>query len=97
MKLNIIISTFSQLQANLAGFYRSSYFDSINNVTKTIGTTQFESTDARRAFPCFDEPDMKAVFTTKLGRKKNMITLSNMESFAGEVIKSGFYLIIPIL
>ena len=31
---------FSQLQDNLAGFYRSSYVDRINNVTKTIGTTQ---------------------------------------------------------
>ncbi|XP_023321022.1 aminopeptidase N [Eurytemora carolleeae] len=78
LPLTISFHFISQLQDNLAGFYRSSYYDNLANVTKTIATTQFESTDARRAFPCFDEPDMKANFTIGLGRKKNMISLSNM-------------------
>ena len=49
------------LNDKLHGFYRSTFTDD-DGVTHTIATTQFEATDARRAFPCFDEPDRKAVF-----------------------------------
>ncbi|KAF6203836.1 hypothetical protein GE061_002171 [Apolygus lucorum] len=60
----------------LQGFYRSSYVN--NNVTWWIATTQFQSTDARRAFPCFDEPALKAKFTIHIGRPSNMKAISNM-------------------
>lgn len=48
----------------LRGFYKSTY--SINGETRHIATTQFEATDARRAFPCFDEPAQKAIFDVTL-------------------------------
>jgi Aminopeptidase N len=52
------------LNDNMAGFYRSSY--KVNGETKYIASTQMEPTDCRRAFPCFDEPALKAKFTVTL-------------------------------
>ena len=43
------------LNDQLVGFYRSTFIDP-EGTTRTIATTQMEATDARRAFPCFDEP-----------------------------------------
>eukprot|EP00698_Gefionella_okellyi_P021321 TRINITY_DN6885_c0_g1_i1.p1 TRINITY_DN6885_c0_g1~~TRINITY_DN6885_c0_g1_i1.p1 ORF type:complete len:969 (+),score=237.71 TRINITY_DN6885_c0_g1_i1:199-2907(+) len=61
----------------LRGFYRSSY--TANGVTKYIGVTQFEPTDARRAFPCFDEPALKAHFTISIEAESTRTVLSNMQ------------------
>jgi aminopeptidase 2 len=40
----------------MAGFYRSGYTDSNGN-KKYLVVTQFEATDCRRCFPCWDEVD----------------------------------------
>jgi puromycin-sensitive aminopeptidase len=53
------------LNEQLRGFYRATFTDPAGT-THTIATTQFESTDARRAFPCFDEPAFKATFEVTL-------------------------------
>jgi puromycin-sensitive aminopeptidase len=52
------------INETLRGFYKSTY--EIEGVTKHIATTQFEATDARRAFPSFDEPAHKAIFDVTL-------------------------------
>merc|ERR1712013_314198 len=75
-KLQLSIFFTGVLNDELAGFYRSSYTE--NGEKKWIATTQFEATDARRAFPCFDEPAMKAVFQINLGRLPSMSSTSNM-------------------
>lgn len=61
----------------MAGFYRSKYIDNNGN-EKYMVTTQFEATDARRAFPCGDEPSLKATFDITLHVPRNLTALSNM-------------------
>ena len=52
----------AHLKDNLKGFYRSVYTDPVTNTTEYVAVTQFQATDARRAFPCFDEPGVKAAY-----------------------------------
>jgi puromycin-sensitive aminopeptidase len=64
------------LNDKLRGFYRSTFTDP-SGATRTIATTQMESTDARRAFPCWDEPDRKAVFEVTLVVDDGLAAFSN--------------------
>ncbi len=64
------------LNDKLRGFYLSRFTDSEGN-ERLIATTQFESTDARRAFPCFDEPDFKAVYGVTLTVPEDLFAVSN--------------------
>ena len=65
------------LNDRLHGFYRSSYEDENGN-QKIMACTQFEPTDARRAFPCWDEPEIKSTFEIMLSVPKEMEAISNM-------------------
>lgn len=70
----------------MAGFYRSKYKPAVEpakGVPKDaeyhyMGSTQFESSDARRAFPCFDEPNLKASFDFEIEIPDDLVALSNM-------------------
>src|SRR3990167_2930864 len=63
------------LNDKMRGFYRSRYY--IDGKEHHMATTQFEATDARRAFPCFDEPAQKAVFHVSLVVSKGKTAISN--------------------
>ncbi|KAM9532604.1 aminopeptidase N isoform 2-T2 [Guaruba guarouba] len=65
-----------ELADDLAGFYRSEYVD--ESGTKVVATTQMQAADARKAFPCFDEPAMKANFTVTLIHPSDHEAISNM-------------------
>ena len=72
------------LNDQLRGFYLSHYTD-IDGNERQLATTQFEATDARRAFPCWDEPSLKATFALTLVVPSDLSAVSNMpivEEFA---------------
>ncbi|XP_030574026.1 aminopeptidase Ey-like isoform X2 [Archocentrus centrarchus] len=64
-----------ELADNLEGFYRSEYTE--DGVKKVVATSQMQPTYARKAFPCFDEPAMKAVFSVTIIHTRDTVALSN--------------------
>lgn len=70
------IDFIGKLNDKLVGFYRSKY--KYKGKEKHLATTQFEAADARRAFPCWDEPDAKATFDVSLIVENNYTAISNM-------------------
>jgi len=76
------------LNDKLHGFYRSTY-TAMDGEGKTIATTQFEATDARRAFPCWDEPDLKATFSVELTVEDHLLALSNAAEISRVSLPSG--------
>jgi len=64
------------LNDKLHGFYRSTFADA-EGVERVIATTQFEATSARRAFPCWDEPEFKATFGVTLVVPDDLFAVSN--------------------
>ena len=78
----LLCSFTGTLNDKLRGFYRSTWTDE-EGAEKVIATTQFESTNARRAFPCFDEPDLKASFGVTLRVDRSLMAIS-----CGELVSS---------
>ncbi|XP_074487623.1 aminopeptidase N-like isoform X1 [Sebastes fasciatus] len=64
-----------ELADDLAGFYRSEYEE--DGVRKIVATSQMHPTHARKTFPCFDEPAMKAFFYITLIHPRETVALSN--------------------
>ncbi|HTW98043.1 MAG TPA: M1 family metallopeptidase, partial [Acidimicrobiales bacterium] len=76
------------LNDRLCGFYRS-VFTGEDGTEQVIATTQFQETDARRAFPCLDEPDRKAVFSITLDEPPGMLAVSNGAEISATPLPSG--------
>ncbi|XP_060526595.1 aminopeptidase N-like [Cylas formicarius] len=92
-RYEIFIRFRGKLDDGLAGFYRSSYVDKQSKEKRWLGVTQFEAISARRAFPCLDEPEMKATFDISIARKEGYRAISNMPLLTTEPVKekAGWY------
>ncbi len=75
-KALLIIDFEGILNDKLVGFYRSKY--KYKGKERHLATTQFEAADARRAFPCWDEPEAKATFDVSLVVDNKLNVISNM-------------------
>ncbi|XP_032189043.1 glutamyl aminopeptidase [Mustela erminea] len=64
------------LNGSLVGFYRTTYEE--DGQIKSIAATDHEPTDARKSFPCFDEPNKKATYTISIIHPKEYQAVSNM-------------------
>ncbi|KAF8841202.1 hypothetical protein BDN67DRAFT_902084 [Paxillus ammoniavirescens] len=72
-----------KLTGAMMGYYKSTYEQ--DGATKVHSLTQFEPTAARRAFPCWDEPLLKATFAITMISRADTVNLSNM-SVASEMV-----------
>ncbi|XP_076438567.1 glutamyl aminopeptidase-like [Babylonia areolata] len=66
-----------KIRDDLRGLYQSSYRTADGQV-KHLVSSQLQSTDARRVFPCFDEPDFKATFAISIIHQRGYQAFSNM-------------------
>ncbi len=79
------------LADTMRGFYKSQYL--VDGENRWMATTQFEATDARRAFPCFDEPAQKAVFDVHLVIPNNKTAISNTLPHTVKEHESGYKIV----
>ncbi|CAN5182910.1 M1 family metallopeptidase [soil metagenome] len=76
------------LNDKLVGFYRSTFTDE-SGTEHVIATSQMEATHARKAFPCWDEPDLKATFAVTLVVPDGLAVLSNGAELSDETAGDG--------
>ncbi|KAJ6455781.1 leucyl aminopeptidase [Mycena sanguinolenta] len=82
----------AQLQVAFNGPLRSSmtgYYVATWEGTKHYALTQFEPTDARAVFPCWDEPLLKATFNITMVSHADTVNLSNMPAISEEIYTPG--------
>ena len=71
----LVVDYVGEINSRMAGFYRSRYVR--DGKERYAAVTQFEESDARRAFPCFDHPSVKATFEVEMMIDAGLTALSN--------------------
>lgn len=91
-KVLVVINYIGQLRDDNKGFYRSSYTDK-DGKKVWIASTQFQSTDARHAFPCYDEPQIRTPFVIKIQHDASYNAVSNWPLNTKSPIGGGNYIL----
>ena len=84
----LIINYKGNLNSDMAGFYRSKYKDHCGK-EQYMASTQFEALDARRAFPCWDEPAVKAVFILTMIVPEDLTAVANMPETSCSLLQNN--------
>lgn len=88
LRYYVTIDFQAKLADGFEGFYKSTY-RTLGGETRIVAVTDFEPTEARMAFPCFDEPLFKANFSIKIRRESRHIALSNMPKVKTIALEGG--------
>ncbi|GJQ73764.1 hypothetical protein Trydic_g18705 [Trypoxylus dichotomus] len=101
--INTNLTLFMTFSGNLSngnvGYYRASYVNEANEVSH-MAITHLEATNARRAFPCFDQPNYKARFQITLRRATRYITASNarlVQTLIANDVATDIYDVTPVM
>jgi tricorn protease interacting factor F2/3 len=86
-KIRLKIDYQGSINDKMAGFYRSKY--TYQGETRFIAVTQFEESDARRAFPCMDHPAKKATFDIKIDVDNELVAISNQAVKKEDQLENG--------
>jgi aminopeptidase N len=81
------IAYVGEINDRMVGFYRSRY--GVRGEEKYCAVTQFEESDARRAFPCFDHPSKKATFDIEMVVDEGLTAISNGPIVQEELLGDG--------
>jgi puromycin-sensitive aminopeptidase len=90
-EIKLLLRFVGILANDMRGFYASTY--TIDGKNRSLATTQFEATDARKCIPCFDEPAQKAVFTVHVIIPNDKYAISNTLPVATREHREGFQIV----
>ncbi|XP_061628759.1 alanyl (membrane) aminopeptidase-like b [Phyllopteryx taeniolatus] len=92
MNYSLFLAFKGEISQHLQALYVSTYDegfphpDDNTNTDRFLASTHLQPTDARRVFPCFDEPEMKAVFVVTIIHRPNMVALGNEDEAGADII-----------
>uniref|UniRef100_A0A2C9JE86 Aminopeptidase n=1 Tax=Biomphalaria glabrata TaxID=6526 RepID=A0A2C9JE86_BIOGL len=90
LQLNVSFRGSLESLSRMSGFYKSTY--TVKEETRYMASTQFEATFARSAFPCFDEPELKANFSMSIVRSPQHISLFNTRLIETKLYRDSLWL-----